>query len=106
MCVDVVAGARVYSQAPSHDSGAEVRRTKTSEEGFYGFCQILHGSFEAIRKISVIRVHKISLYEKQGILEDIDSDCGDSADGTDHHTRSLLVYVSGHSPRSWYHSIS
>lgn len=73
-------------------------------KGFLWF--FLNPLWETISQISVIRVHKISLYEKQGILEDIDSDCGDSADGTDHHTRSLLVYVSGHSPRSWYHSIS
>jgi hypothetical protein len=73
-------------------------------KGFSRF--LLDLLWETISQISVIRVHKISLYEKQGILEDIDSDCGDSADGTDHHTRSLLVYVSGHSPRSWYHSIS
>ena len=29
-----------------------------------------------------------SLYEKQGILEDIDSDCRDGADGTDNHIGS------------------
>jgi hypothetical protein len=30
----------------------------------------------------------VSRYEKQGILEDIDSDCCDGADSTDHHTGS------------------
>jgi hypothetical protein len=34
----------------------------------------------------------VSRYEKQGILEDIDSDCRDGADGTDNHTGSERLH--------------
>ena len=37
MCGGVVVGAGACSQAPSHDSGTEARRAKTSEEGFLKF---------------------------------------------------------------------
>jgi hypothetical protein len=62
-------------------------------KGFLWFLSNPSSSFEAIRKISVIRVHKISLYEKQGILEDGDSGHRDGADGTDHHTGRHQLYV-------------
>ena len=34
-----------------------------------------------------------SLYEKQGILEDVDTDHRDSADGTGNHARHIELYV-------------
>ena len=34
-----------------------------------------------------------SLYEKQGILEDVDTNHRDSADGTDHYAGSHQLYV-------------
>ena len=44
--------------------------------------------------LKIIVVYKeVEAYEEQGILEDIDSDCGDSADGTDHHAGSIQLYV-------------
>ena len=51
---------------------------------------------EKICEICVIceRKEKIVLrYEKQGILEDGDSGHRDGADGTDHHTGSIQLYV-------------
>ena len=48
----------------------------------------------------------VSLYEKQGVLEDADSDRRDGADGTDHHAGSIQLYVKeelgGEDPLSFF----
>ena len=73
------------------------RRWQTEHEvpnfrkGFSRF--LLDLLWETISQISVIRVHKISYYEKQGILEDGDSSHRDGADCTDHHAGRIQLYV-------------
>ena len=44
--------------------------------------------------LKIIVVYKeVEAYEEQGVLEDIDSDCHHSIDGTDYHVGSDQLYV-------------